>query len=239
MIREIKKKKFLLDNRRPFSKAIDEYIKEVWLSEWIYTSNQLSGSDLTLKDSLTILKDQYLLDKTIEDHLNVRNHEEAISYVNKVIALGEGLSIKKIWTLHNILVLEEEDYRDNNPVLQHMQYVPPHFKDIPNLMEGLINWYHTQTKDMNPVLKGVLMHHKLIAIYPFNHYTEKTARALLNYELLKSGLPPVDFEMDDDRYFKLIARYLKSQDHSEFYEVICKKVYLRLELFLRLTDNEN
>lgn len=215
-------------------------MKEVWLSEWIYTSNRLSGSELTLNDSLTILKDQYILSKTIEDHLTIRNHEEAIHYVNKIIALRESLSIEKIWTLHNLLVLEEEEhYRENNPVLQHMQYVPPHFKDIPNLMDTLLRWYRTQTKEMNPVLRGVLMHHKLIEIYPFSHNTEKTARALMNYELLRSGLPPIDFEMADDAYFKLIARYLKKQDHSEFYEAICKKVYLRLELFLRLTDNEN
>ena len=176
MIREIKKKKFLLDNRRPFSKAVEDYMKEVWLSEWIYTSNRLSGSELTLNDSLTILKDQYILSKTIEDHLTIRNHEEAIHYVNKIIALRESLSIEKIWTLHNLLVLEEEEhYRENNPVLQHMQYVPPHFKDIPNLMDTLLRWYRTQTKEMNPVLRGVLMHHKLIEIYPFSHNTEKTA----------------------------------------------------------------
>lgn len=215
-------------------------MREVWLSEWIYTSNQLSGSELTLNDVLTILKDQYILDKTIEDHMTVKNHEDVILYLEKSITNKESLNIDKIWTIHNILSLEEEEhYRQKNPVLQHFQYVPPHFREVEDLMNKLIKWYETEANEMNPILRATLLHIKFIEIYPFNKGSEKIARTLLNYELLKSGLPPIGFDISKNEYCKLVSQYLKKQDYMEFYEIICKKVYLRLELFLRLTNEQN
>ena len=194
MIREINKKKFILENRGPFSDKIKEYMKEIWLSEWVYTSNKLSGSPLSLKETLTILKGEYILTKTIEDHMSISKHQDVIKHIEKMARFKEDMYSDKICYINNLFCDGKDfNYRDNNPVNLEWKYIPPHFKEVSSKMKELNRWYLEESKDINPVLKGVMLHNKILMIYPFREDNEKTGRALLNYELLKAGFPPIEF----------------------------------------------
>lgn len=236
-MREINKKKLLLENRKPFTKSVSDYLREIWISEWIYSSNKLCGSHLNYNETLTILKGNYLLDKTIEDHMDVKSHEDAVQLIEELVVNQSLLNSQKVCTIHSVLTSNNiNSFRLNNPVVQSIKYIPPHFKEVPKLMEELFNWYYSQAQELNIILRAVLLHNKLIEIYPFETATEKTARAILNYQLLKEGLPPIEFNIDQDIYCEMIAQYLNRQDFSNFYEMVMKKVNSRLDLFLRLTD---
>lgn len=238
LIREINKKKFLLDNRKPYPLSMENYLREVWLSEWICSSNKLSGCKLTLNETINIMKGNCLLEKTIEDHMEVKCHEEAIQFMEKMASRKEDISFAFIGKIHTLLTdAEISDFRKNNPVIQNMRYVPCHFKEIPSQIEDLISWYILEGLKMNAVLRGTLLHNKFIAIYPYESDNEKIARCLLNYELLKEGLTPIDFNMPSKTYFNMMSSYVNKEDITEFYELILKLVDARLELFLRLTSD--
>lgn len=237
MIREIKKKKLLLENRKPYGLTTENYLREIWLSEWIYSSNKLSGSYLNLNETLTILKGDCLLERTIEDHVIVRSHEEAIGYIEEIIEKKSNLFLKEVSHLQSLLSMNHSaDYRQNNPVLQDIHYIPTHFKEIPLQMEELFKWYHSEAQEMNPIMRGLLLHNKLIGIYPYEDNNEKNARVLLNYELIKEGFPPIDFRMQSKTYFRLISGYFSKHETTEFYELLLNILFSRLELFLQLTS---
>lgn len=237
MIREINKKKYLLQLRKPYASSIEKYLRELWLSEWIFSSNKLNGSNMNLNETMKILKGDCILERTIEDHMDIKCHEEVIQYIEKMVDNGDALFAKEIEVINTLLSSDDMPvYRNNNPVLQNIKYVPVHFKEVPNKMEKLFKWYYSEAQEMNPVLRGVLLHNKLIEIYPFAQNTEKTARALINYELLKGGLPPVEFKMQPKTYVNMIKDYVSKQDTTDFYELILGAVDARMDLFLRLTS---
>lgn len=236
-MREINKKKYILKIRKPYTPEVEKYLREIWLSEWIYSSNKLSGGQLDLGETLKILKGDYILERTIEDHMEVRCHEEVVRYIEKMISQKDALLVKAIQKVHLLISIEEStEYRRNNPVLQNIKYVPIHFKEIPNRLEQLIHWYYSEAKELNAVRRGVLLHHKLIEIYPYEKETEKTARALLNYELLKEDIPPIEFKLTQNTYRQMIQEYISQSNDSAFYEFILGAVNVRLDLFLGLTS---
>lgn len=236
MIREINKKKFLLENRKPYPLSIENYLREIWLSEWIYSSNKLSGSNLTLIETLNIIKGNCILEKTIEDHMFVRCHEEAIIFMEKMSGRKENISLEFINKMYAIMTNSEKySFRNNNPVIQNIHHVPCHFKEIPSMMESMLDWYTCEGLTMNAVLRGTILHNKLITNYPYEKDNEKIARCLLNYELMKEGLPPIDFNMPAKSYFNMLSIYISKENISEFYELILQLVNGRMELFLSLT----
>lgn len=239
MIREINKKKFILENRSPFSDQTRDYMKEIWLSEWVYTSNKLSGSPLSLKETLIMLKGGYILARTIEDHMHISRHEDVIKHMEKMAKYKEEMYSDKICFINNLFSDGKDyNYRESNPVNLEWKYIPPHFKEVSSKMKELNHWYLQESKDINPVLKAVLLHNKIMMIYPFREDNEKTARALLNYELMKAGYPPIGFDIDETRYNDLMSDYMRAGKYEEFYDIILKSLYNRLELFLNLTrDN--
>ncbi len=239
MIREINKKKYILENRKPFASETAAYLREIWLSEWIYSSNKLEGCQLNLDETLTILKDRCIMDKTIEDHMMVRCHEEAIGFIEEMVEKRNSLFMKESGKIHSIISTNSEPgFRQNTPVLQNIHHVPVHFKEIPLQMEKLFTWYYSEAQDMNCIMRGLLLHNKLIEIYPYETGNEKTARALLNYELLRGEFPPIDFRMPVKTYCQLVSKYIAKKDTWEFYELLLNILHSRLELFLRLTDTK-
>lgn len=238
MIREITKKRFILENRSPFSDKIIEHMKEVWLSEWIYSSNRLSGSSLSLKETIAIIKGEYILSRTIEDHMNISRHMDVINHIEKMARYKEEMYSDKISYINNLFSEGENfNYRDHNPVKLEWKYIPPHFKEVSNKMKEFNQWYLKESKDLNPVLKSVTLHNKIMAIYPFNEDNEKTARALLNFELIKAGYPAISFSMDETHYNDLMGLYMRTGEYEEFYETILKSLNNRLEFFINLTGN--
>ncbi len=236
MIREINKKKYILENRKPYAPETAAYLREIWLSEWIYSSNKLDGCNLSLDETLMILKGRCIMDKTIEDHMTVRSHEEAIGFIEKMAGEKNNLFEKEADRIHSFLSADHSSgFRQNNPVVQSIHHIPAHFKEISILMEKLFTWYYSKAQDMNCILRGILLHNKLIEIYPYETDNEKTARALLNYELLRGGFPPIDFRMPNKTYHQLVSKYVAKQETTEFYELLSNILHSRLELFLRLT----
>ncbi|MFA5528258.1 MAG: Fic family protein [Peptostreptococcales bacterium] len=238
MMREIIKKKFILENRGPFSNKIIEHMKEVWLSEWVYSSNRLSGSSMSLKETLAIIKGEYILSRTIEDHMVVSRHVDVIHHLEKMAMYKEKMYSDKISYINNLFCEGEDyNYRDNNPVKLECKYIPPHFKEVPHRMKEFNHWYLNESKDLNPVLKSTLLHHKIMAICPYKEENEKTARALLNFELIKAGYPAISFDMDETYYNDLISLYMRTGQYEEFYDKILKCLNNRLEFFINLTSN--
>lgn len=237
MMREINKKKYILKVRKPYTSEVEKYLKEIWMTEWICSSNKLSGGHLDLDETLKILKGDYILERTIEDHMEVRCHEAVIKYIEEIISQKDAFSIKTIQEIHSRIAVEQSiEYRRNNPVLQNIKYVPVHFKDIPNKLEQLIDWYYSEGKGMNAVRRGVLLHHKLIEIYPYEEATEKMARSLLNYELLKEDIPPIEFKLTQNTYRQMIQEYISKSKDASFYEFVLSAINARLDLFLGLTS---
>lgn len=239
LIREINKKKVILESRKPFNLETEKYIKELSISELIFSSNKLDGSLLTIEDTLAIIKGGYLTNRTILDHVSVRNYIDSINKIDDLLEMKDEMTVKILCSIHDSLCGSEDfGYRTANPILHYLNYVPPHFHGIPERIEKLFSWYYHQGQEMNVVLRASFLHCILIEIYPFKELTEATARLLLNYEFLFCGFPMISFDIKESEYYQMIEHYISRRDIHPFYEMILQALDSKLNLLLTLTQND-
>ena len=74
----ILQKKKELDELRPLPRAALRRLNEQLTIEWIYNSNAIEGSTLTLRETQLILEQGITIGgKTLREHFEVVNHQEA------------------------------------------------------------------------------------------------------------------------------------------------------------------
>ena len=82
LFREIKKKKLILENRKPFTREVANYIDELNLVDWVYTALKLDGSGISKPSVQKIIKGDFVVDVTVRDHSSIVNYLEAIKLAN-------------------------------------------------------------------------------------------------------------------------------------------------------------
>lgn len=239
MFREIKKKKLILENRKPFTREAAEYIEEVNLVDWIYTSMKLDGSNISKNGVQKILKGDFLVDVTLNDHAAVGIYKNVLKQACEMAEMEIELDEKYLFRFYEVLAEPDTlEYRRTNPVLVMMDYNPPHPSEIEEQMEILFQWLHTNDFQNNPILKAAYLHNKLVEIYPFETHSEAVARAAMYFELIRNGYPPVLLNLNEQEYYSAIRGYLKKEEIQPFYEPLERGVYNKLEIMIQLTADQ-
>ncbi len=236
MLREIKKKKLILENRKPFDTEAVRFFEEMDRIDWIYSSMKLDGSQVRKTDVERIIKGEFLIDVSVNDHAAISNLQDMIKQLYGMSEMEISLDEKYLRKIHEALTdSEEEGYRRSNPVLRMISYNPPHFKEIEEQLQFLFQWLDSDDAPIGTIEKAAYLHNKLIEIYPFENGSESTARAAAQYLLIRDGLPPVLWNISEPEYYDAIRLYLKNEDISPIREVLARGVYNKLEVMLQLT----
>lgn len=236
MYREIKKKKLILDNRKPYKREAARLIDEIRRIDWIYSSMKLDGSPLSKETVERIYKGSFLTDVSVKDHAVISNYNEVISLAFEMADMGYYLSEKLMFKFLSILGGETvSDYRYSNPVLRMIGYNPPHFKEVEQQMELLFLWLYSGEYQTNPIEKAAYLHNKIIEIYPYQTASEAMARTAAQYHLISSGFPPVLWNISEQEYYDALKLYLKNEDIKPVYDVLERGVYNKLEVMMQLT----
>ncbi len=236
MYREIKKKKLILDNRKPFRKEASLLILEINYIDWIYSSLKLDGSTLTRSQVDKILKGALLAEVGIKDHEIVSKYKSAIDLVFYMAEIENYLSEKTMFKLYTTLSWrQDEGYRKNNPVLRTIDYNPPHFKEINQQMEILFTCLHGKEQNCNPIEKAAHLHNRIIEVYPYPSHCQAMARMAAQYQLIINGLPPILWNLSEEEYNQAIITYLKKGDTQPIYNIMERGVFNKLEVMMQLT----
>ena len=185
-----------IDKYRPLSKNLANSLHEKLIVEWTYNSNAIEGNTLTMSETKVILEGITIGGKSMVEHLETINHREAILFIEDLIANKEELSE---WNLKNIhaLILKGIDnsnagrYRNENVLISGAKHIPPKHFELDYLMQKLIKEYNNDWRAMHPVIRATLLHGEFVKIHPFIDGNGRTARLLLNFELMRSGFTPI------------------------------------------------
>lgn len=236
MFREIKKKKLILEYRKPFTGAAARLLAELDAADWIYSSLRLDGNSISRAGVERILSGDFVIDISVSQHAAIGNHQEAIRMLYDMADMEVYLNEKVLLKLYEVLIKPgTAEYRRSNPVLRMLSYNPPHFKEIEEQMDLLFHWLHGDTYHANPIEKAALLHNKLIEIYPFETGSEAIARMAAQYILLSAGFPAILWNISEQEYYDAIRLYLKKEDITPIYDVLERGVYNKLEIMLQLT----
>ena len=236
MFREIKKKKLILENRRPFVREAADYINEMNLVDWIFSSMKLDGSCISKNGVQRIVKGEFLTDVSVRDHVEVSEYQEAIKFAYDMADMEIEINERYLLRLYQLFAKSDHpEYRRTNPVLVALDYNPPHPGEIDEQMELLFQWMTMNDFESNPILKAAYLHNKLIEIYPFESYSEAVARMAMYYVLIENGYPPVLLNLNEQEYYEAIQSYLKHENIRPLYEPLERSVYNKLEIMMQLT----
>nr|WP_204434534.1 Fic family protein [Paracholeplasma morum] len=236
----IDEKKDIIDSHRPFSQNMTRQLRDKLIIEWTYNSNAIEGNTLTLSETKVVLENGITIKgKPLKDHLEIINHKEAIEYIEDLVSKNVKLSDYDIRSVH-YLILKEIDstnagkYRNENVFISGAKHVPPVYMNVPYKMQNLIDQYQSW-KDFHPVVRACFLHGEFVKIHPFIDGNGRTARLLLNFELIQSGYPPVVIKTENRAdYYGALDKAHTTNNYTDFIKIIVDLVNESENLYLYL-----
>ena len=209
----LEQKKARLDSLRPLPAATVNRLKEQIMVEWIYNSNAIEGSTLTLRETQLILETGLTIGgKSLREHFEVINHKDAIDYVEHLAGQQEPLSAFHVRQIHKLVLSHIDDenagqYRRTPVQIAGTQVVPPEAGEIPQRMSEWETWLRQAENELHPVEVAALAHHRLVAIHPFTDGNGRTARLVMNLALFRNGYPPtVILRANRRQYYQVLMQ---------------------------------
>jgi Fic family protein len=215
-----------LDSFRPLPSELVGNLHADLVLRWTYHSNAIEGNTLTLKETKVVLEGITIGGKTMREHLEAINHREAILFMEDLVAKNEPLSEWQIKSIHQLILKNIDDnnagvYRKINVIISGAEHLPPDAVRVQSDMENLIDWHQSQGATLHPVERVARLHADFVKIHPFVDGNGRTARLLMNLELMKSGFPPVVLPVERRlQYYEALDKAHTKNDYEPFLQLI-------------------
>ncbi len=237
--KSIDEKKKLINKKRPVSKEMLESLKESNILEWTYNSNGIEGNTLTMKETKVVLEGITVGGKSLKEHLEVTNHREAILFLEDLVKSKSKLTEWDIKNIHQ-LVLKEIDnknagvYRKSAVIISGAIYKPSPAYKVPEEMEKLIRMYDNWN-NLHPIIRAGLLHGEFVKIHPIIDGNGRTARLIMNFEVMKSGFPPIIIQKENRlKYYKALDKAHTTLNYTDFIKIIAKLEEEMLDKYLEV-----
>lgn len=240
--KRIERKKEALNALRPLPATAVKKLREQFELEMTYNSNAIEGNSLTLKETFLVITEGVTIKgKPLKDHLEAKNHTEALEFVFDLIDKDKKHTFSEhlIRTLHQLVVLDTEKewagkYRTSNVLITGTEHKPPEAIEVPGLMHELIDWTRKEKTKLHPIELSAILHHKLVHIHPFFDGNGRTARLAMNVFLLQDGYPLVIILKNDrKKYYRVLASADK-RDCDPLVKFIAQAVERSLDIYLKV-----
>lgn len=230
-----------LNKLRPLPSSAVKKLKEQFKIEMTYNSNGIEGNSLTLKETFLVINEGITIKgKPLKDHLEAKNHYEALEYLSSLVEKDKKQTISEqlIRSLHQLVVQETEKkwagkYRNSNVIIAGADHKPPDAINVPYEMRKLINWWRKNRKKLHPIELAALIHHKLVYIHPFFDGNGRTARLVMNLLLLQAGYPLVIILKNDRKKYYRVLNQADKGNLIPFVRFIAQAVERSLDIYLK------
>lgn len=222
-----------LDQYRPLPAAAVKNLRDVYRVEWTYNSNAIEGNTLSLIETKVVMEDGLTIGgKRLQEHFEVINHAEAISFIEEQVTQTEPLDERTLKMIHHLILKNIDDenagrYRSINVRISGSQHEPPHFLQVPHEIKNLFVWYKQEKDRLHPVELAALFHFKFSCIHPFAEGNGHIARLLMNLILMSNGFPPAIIRAENEQrlvYYKTLKVENVIYDTQPFTNLISKYV---------------
>lgn len=242
--KEVDEKLAKLNSKRPLSKEAGKSLQDAINLEWTYNSNGIEGNTLTLKETKVVLEGITIGGKSVREHLEAINHENAIEYLEDLLRDKSELSEWNIKGLHQLILKGIDDgnagkYRNDNVIISGANHKLPDYIKVPELMEKLIINYEIWNK-YHPIIRASLLHGELVKIHPFIDGNGRTSRLIMNMDLMKSGYVPVIIKKENRlKYYEALDKAHTTGDYTDFIKLVTEAEKQMLVRYLDVVGGKN
>jgi len=225
-INSITEKREILFALAPFSEGVKALKRKSDLVDFTFTDLRLYGSALTKEGVASILEGITIPGAPVQEHRLCETHRKLMSRFDDKLHMG--LEIDSILLNEFCVILASAKlppYREGAPLLYHLDYVPGCEDSISADLAGFFSAVRKAEKDGvysgDFCLKAADIHMGILKVYPYvEGFSELSARAAAQFELVRAGYFPVDFNVSEPEYNRICADAIRTSDVSEFADVL-------------------
>lgn len=239
--KRIESKLATLNRLRPLPPSAVKKLRQQFEIEMTYNSNGIEGNSLTLKETYLVISEGITVkNKPLKDHLEARDHYEALEFVMGLVEHKKPQTVSEqlIRALHQIVVRDTEKewagrYRNSNVFITGAKHRPPDAILVPENMAGLIQWFRREQARLHPIELAALIHHKFVHIHPFFDGNGRVGRLLMNVIIMREGYPlAVILKNDRKKYYDSLAKSDR-EDYVPLVRFVAQSVERSLDIYLK------
>jgi Fic family protein/DNA-binding Xre family transcriptional regulator len=236
-----------IDDLRAELQALREYdsyrIAQALELEYTFESNRIEGNTLTLKETDLVINEGLTISgKSMREHLEAINHDEAIAYIKDLVQRKVQLNEREVLAIHNLIlrgIMPENagKYRSVQVMIKGSAHMPPQPYIVPKQMEEYFEWYFVNRSKMHPVVLAAEMHERLVTIHPFIDGNGRTSRLVMNLILLSNGFVIANIKGDYEsrmKYYESLEKVQVNKDKEAFLIFVAEVEKLCLERYLSI-----
>lgn len=240
LLAQIDLKKVELESRRPLTAGEVARLNEEFIVEYTYNSNAIEGNTLTLRETDLVLRGLTIDGKPLKDHMEAVGHKEAFDFVSELVKDNVPISEGIIKQIHYLVLADKREdrgvYRRVPVHIMGAQHEPVQPYLIKPKMEQLLYDFAASTEHI--VTKLARFHIEFEGIHPFIDGNGRTGRLLVNLELMKSGLPPIDIKFTDRiAYYNAFDEYYVKHNLSLMENLFAGYINARLDMYLDMLQD--
>lgn len=239
-LNRIDKLKSELDKLRQF----DSYrIAQALELEYTFESNRIEGNTLTLRETDLVLNEGLTISgKSMREHLEVLNHQEAIYYIKEFVQKKSSINERELLVIHNLIlrgIMPEYagKYRDIQVMIKGSAHMPPQPFLVSKQMEELFIWFNSSKLILHPIVLAAEFHERLVTIHPFVDGNGRTSRLLMNLILLSNGYVIANIKGDYEtrmNYYNTLEESQTTDSKNSFLQFIADVEIDCLERYLKI-----
>ena len=238
------------DTLRPGKESLLSMIDEVEVPESVYNSNAIENSTLTLEETERILLEQMLSrNVSVREVFEAKNLARVTEYKRNKVKDSE-LNGNLILLFHQMLMGGIDDsiagrFRRRGEYVRVGTHIAPAPEQVERMMGNILVEYSSDL-DSYFLDKMARFHLDFEVIHPFCDGNGRIGRVLINYQLLKLGLPRVIIRDSEKKtYYRAFKDYedlrrtrtMESILARALVESLHKRVtYMRGEPIVRLSE---
>jgi len=237
-------KKKALDNLRPLPPQLVKKLWEQMQIEFTYNSNAIEGNALSLRETQLVIQEGITVHgKSLREHLEARNHPDAINYIEKLAQERNPIKQDGILKVHELLMRGIDDqnagkYRTGQVRIAGATFMPPPARKIQPMINKLLQTLSQNPDELRPIELSAFFHHKMVFIHPFLDGNGRTARLLMNIILMRNGYPfTILLKVDRPKYLRALSE-ADNGNLIPFVNFIANCVERSLDIYLLAFEKE-
>jgi len=237
-INNIIDKREILFALAPFSGGVKALKRRSDLVDFAFSDLRLYGSTLTKEGVTRILEGNTIPGAPVFEHRLCEAHRKMLSRFEDKLHMG--LEIDSILLNEFIMILSSSElppYRESEPILYHLDFVPGDddciSADLAVTFEAIRRAEKEGLYAGDFCKKAADIHMGILKVYPYTEgFSELSARAATQYELVRAGYFPVDIGVGESEYNRISADAIRSGDAGEFAELLRMALFKKIHMLI-------
>ena len=209
--------------------------------EYTFESNRIEGNTMTLRETDLVINEGLTISgKSMREHLEAINHNEAVSFIKDFVQKNTPLNEGELLSIHNLILrgIHPQDagrYRKVQVMIKGSTYMPPQPHRIAKEMEDFFIWYETNKNKTHPIVLAAEIHERIATIHPFIDGNGSTSRLVMNLILLQNGYIIANIKGDYEsriQYFQTLETAQTKSNKEDFMLFIAQTEKESLERYI-------